>query len=389
MPKRSAQEKLDKYRYKIRKLEEKVKEKNWRRKHCRLVEHFYKKNLESGLTASQLRLQLHIIVCETILTLKGLYVLYTYITVRPLKYRIFTDTCDVEPRELERGSSEATPALQDVPDLLEEEVVLPAEATAEISLDPELLSALGSSTSGTPDFGEDVHESLAGLWTPLLKKGLVKDDKDRLMKEHLIPANCKPLQAPKLNAEISAAVSDIVRGRDKKLVGFQQQLGNGTAAINKAMDVLLKSDNKILVLKYLTDGCRLLSDLHHCLTKDRIKLITPSLEKNFLNVIQDSERDETLYGNSLSEKIKASKAIEKRGSQIKKTSVNPKGRTPQTSVTQFSAQKNWSGPPRYPSNRGGRGGQRRPPGAPRRSYQSLPQVQTRTSYAKTRASQQK
>ncbi|CAH2241684.1 jg26984 [Pararge aegeria aegeria] len=31
MPKRSAQEKLDKYRYKIRKLEEKVKEKNWSR----------------------------------------------------------------------------------------------------------------------------------------------------------------------------------------------------------------------------------------------------------------------------------------------------------------------------------------------------------------------
>lgn len=283
----------------------------------------------------------------------------------------------------------ATPALQDIPDLVEDAAAPPAGTTPEINLDPELLSALGSSTSCTPDFGEDVHESLASLWTPLLKKGLDKEDKDRLMKEHLIPANCKLLQAPKLNAEISAAVSDIVRGRDKKLVIFQQQLGNGTAAINKAMDTLLKTNNKVLALKHLSDGCRLLSDLHYCLTKDRIKLITPSLEKNFLHVIQDSERDDTLYGNSLSEKIKASKAIEKQGTQIRKPMTNQKNIIPQPPVS-HPAQGNWSGPPRYPSNRGGRGGQRRPPVTLRRSYPSQSQAQAKSSYAsKTRASQQK
>lgn len=165
--------------------------------------------------------------------------------------------------------------------------------------------------------------------------------------------NCTMLQAPKLNAEISSAVSDVVRGRDKKFLAFQQQLGVGTSAINRAMDVLLSSDNKIQALKYLSDGCRILADLHYSLTKDRIKLVTPSLEKNFLHVIQDSVRDDTLFGNALSEKIKASKAIERQGSQIRKTMTNVKPATVPSTASRPAHLGNWSGPPRYPSNRGG------------------------------------
>ncbi|XP_037295340.1 uncharacterized protein LOC115447145 [Manduca sexta] len=339
---------------------------------------------------------LQFIVRETILTQNRFY-------IRPFTCLIIVvyivGTSGVVPLEqqdcpstllYEEGQTVATPNSQDIPGLVEDAVAPATETVSEASLDPELLSALGSSTSGTPDFGEPIHENLTSLWTPLLKKGLTKEDKDKLLKEHLIPSNCKLLQAPKLNAEISAAVSDVVRGRDKKLVSFQQQLGNGTAAINKAMDTLLKSDNKVLALKYLSDGCRLFSDLHHRLTKDRIKLITPSLEKKFLHVIQDSERDNTLFGDSLSEKIKASKAIERQGSQIRKTMANRKTNTPQTSATHSVPQGNWSGPPRYPSNRGGRGGQRIQPVTSRRSYPTQSQTQAKSSYtAKTRASQQK
>lgn len=43
------------------------------------------------------------------------------------------------------------------------------------------------------------------------------------------------LHAPKLNAAIAAAVSDVVvvRGRYKMFLGFQQQLDMGTSAIGK------------------------------------------------------------------------------------------------------------------------------------------------------------
>lgn len=243
-----------------------------------------------------------------------------------------------------------------------------------VTVDPTLLSALGASSSDTPEFGEAIHDSLAKLWNPVLKKGLSKEDRDKLLKENLIPDNCRLLLAPKLNAEISAAVSDVVRGRDKKILQFQQQLGSGLSAINRAMHLLLTTDDKAPALKYLGDGCRLLSDGHFAFTKDRLKLIIPSLDKNFTHIIQDSERDETLFGSSLSEKIKASKAIDRQGQQIKK--IVPKPNTAHTYTPASRAnQGNWAGPPRYPSNRGGRGGYRRgpppPPPAARRPFSAM------------------
>lgn len=233
-------------------------------------------------------------------------------------------------------------------------------------LDPQLLLALGEATSDKEEFGPNVHESLAKLWLPILRKGLLKETKDTIRKSYLTPENCKLLAAPKLNAEISAAVTEVVRGRDKKIMNFQQQLGTGVTAINKGMDVLLRTDNKVEALKYLSDSCRILSDLHFTLGKHRMKLIMPSLDKNFLHVLQDSERDDTLYGAQLSEKIKASKAIEKQGQQIKKN-VTVQRPPLQSTVARPAHPGNWSAPPRYPSvTRGGRGGARRPPQVPSR-----------------------
>ncbi|XP_073958392.1 uncharacterized protein [Choristoneura fumiferana] len=265
---------------------------------------------------------------------------------------------------------------------------LPAPNSDQPSLDPTLLAALGESNSDTPEYGTSIHDTLANIWLPLLKKGITKENKDKLLKEYLIPNNCKLLQAPKLNAEISAAVSEIVRGRDKKYVAVQQQLGQGIAAISRAMDILLKTDNKVEALKYMSDGCRILSDSHHFFTKDRIKLIIPSLEKNFLHVIQDAERDEFLFGSTLSEKIKASKAIERQGQQIKKSFSAPKpGTSNSTNNRTSTSQGNWSGPPRYSSNRGGRGGNRKtnPSPATRRPYINTAASTRQPAQSKSRA----
>ncbi|KAI8426072.1 hypothetical protein MSG28_005035 [Choristoneura fumiferana] len=191
-----------------------------------------------------------------------------------------------------------------------------------------------------PQYGKAIHESLASLWLPILKKGLQKENKEKLIKNYLIPDNCRFLQSPKLNAEISAAVSEIVRGRDKKLAGFQQQLGAGITAINKGIETVLSSDNKAQALTFLSDSCRILTDLHWASTRDRIKLITPSLEKNILHIIQDSERDDTLFGNSLSDKIKASKAIHRQGQQIKNKTAGKLERS-----TSLSDQQRWTRQP--------------------------------------------
>lgn len=138
-------------------------------------------------------------------------------------------------------------------------------------LDPELLSALGDTADELPIYGENIHHTLAQRWIPLLKKGLAKDLKEKILKEYQIPENCKLLKAPTLNPEIKAAVSEIITNRDKNIQLKQDQLGLGISAINKAITQLLLGDDKIQAIKILSDSCRILTDLHYTETqvKDR------------------------------------------------------------------------------------------------------------------------
>lgn len=257
--------------------------------------------------------------------------------------------------------------------------------TTDPDLDPNILAALGEIVDESPEFGEKIHESLTKIWTPLLKKGMSKESREKMLKEYLIPENCPLLKAPTLNPEIMAAITETGRFRDKKMSSTQQQLGVGIAAINRGLNILLKSDNKAEAIKSITDGCRFLSDLHFQQTETRKRFITPCLDKPFLQLIQVAERDDTLFGNNLSEKIKASKAIVTQSQQIKKNTPVPKPSTSQV-TSRVNNQGNWQTPPRFPLNRGGRGGFQRtnlrapppPPPAPQTRTQSRPyQLRTR------------
>ncbi|CAH2098698.1 unnamed protein product [Euphydryas editha] len=115
-------------------------------------------------------------------------------------------------------------------------------------------------------------------------------------------------------------------------------------------------------IKFISDGCRILSDLHHQQTETRKKFITPCLDKTFLQVVDQSERDNTLFGNNLSDKIKASKVITMQGQQIKKTSSTPKPSSSHVHTahtSRNSLQGNWQTLPRSQANKGGRGGYKR------------------------------
>ncbi|XP_045763042.1 uncharacterized protein LOC123872829 [Maniola jurtina] len=325
MPKRSAQSQIEKYERKIRKIEEKEKRRR------RIISPIESSSDEEDTGD-------HGQNCDAIPE-SALAAPEITQEAEPLS--------NDNPDQNEGGAG---------PDLHEE-----APASDLPDLDPELLDALGESTSDSPDYGEKIHDSLSKLWLPLLRKGMPKENKDKLLKEYLIPDNCRLLQAPKLNAEISAAIPDMVRNRDKTLTASQQQLGSGITAINRGVDLLLKSDNKVQAMKHFSNGCRLLCDSHYLATQGRIKLISPSLDKSFLQLVNESERDDSLFGSKLSEKIKAAKAIEKQGLSIKKP-AKPQKTTAQPSGSRSSSyQGNWHAPPRYPANRGGRGGYSRRP----------------------------
>lgn len=252
-----------------------------------------------------------------------------------------------------------TEGSQDPPISTDESTVAQVTADASSELEPEIRLALGDPAEDTPIFGENIHKDIAQRWQPILRKGLPKEAKDKLSKEHFVPDNCRLLKAPTLNPEIAAAVAEVVRARDKKMEVKQEQLGLGITAISKAMSTLIQDGKKVDVIKLLSEGCRVLCDLHYTETQTRTKLITPCLDKSFMNIIQDEERDDTLFGNKLSEKIKASKSIEKQGLQIKRSAPAPTAfKAMSQPPNRFRQPGNWTNPPRYPSsgNRGGRGG---------------------------------
>lgn len=251
-------------------------------------------------------------------------------------------------------------------------------------LNPDVLAALGEVVEDAPKFGPKIHENLSLLWLPILKKGMEKDIKDKLLKQNPVPENCPLLQAPKLNPEILAAVSDSARYRDKRIESVQQQLGAGITALNKGLELLLESDkDRLVAVKHLSDSCRILCDLHFVETEARKKYVTPGLDKSFLTIIQEIDRDDMLFGNKLPEKIKASRAIEKQSLQIKKSASTVKSTVSsasQPSTSQFRPQGNWRAPPRYPPpNRGGRGGLKKTAPTGRKILPPASQARTQTS----------
>lgn len=240
-------------------------------------------------------------------------------------------------------------------------------------LDPDILSALGEVAEDAPKFGEKIHDNLSRIWLPILRKGIEKEAKEKLMKQYQIPENCTLLKAPKLNPEVAATLSDTTRNKDKRVESAQQQLGLGITALNKGLSLLLENGTeRVKAIKFLSDSSRLLCDLHHVETEVRKKFVTPGLDKAFLNLIQDADRDETLFGQKLSEKIKASKVIEKQGFQIKKPApVKTPASSAQPTTSKLRSQVNWSGPSRYASNRGGgRGSYRKTGPAGRKGFQA-------------------
>ncbi|KAL0849555.1 hypothetical protein ABMA28_013821 [Loxostege sticticalis] len=214
-----------------------------------------------------------------------------------------------------------------------------ADATAAGEIVPELEAEILSTLGGPdelPKYEDKIHPDFTQIWLPILRRGMPKEQKESLMKDYAILENFKFLRAPTLNPEISAAISDMSRTRDKEIEGYQQQLGLGITAF--AMSLTADDKQKKAI--------EILSDLHHMLTQARIKQIRPDLDKTFLYIIQDLERDEFLFGSKLTEKINALKTIEKEGLHIKKGTATQK--TPTTFTLQASSRshslENWPGP---------------------------------------------
>lgn len=192
------------------------------------------------------------------------------------------------------------------------------------ALPSDILEVLGESKEKDEVFGPRIREEISKRWGKIIMEGLGKEQKQKLFNNTLIPENFQLVKAPKLNQEISSVLTESARNRDKRLEWTQNHLGIGIAGITNLLSSVIDGNlEKAEIIKKLSETAQILLDLHCQNTANRRKLVTFSLDKKFLNIIQGVKRDTFLFGENLGEKIKASKMAEKSGLQIRRTEPQP------------------------------------------------------------------
>ncbi|XP_072948702.1 uncharacterized protein [Epargyreus clarus] len=84
-------------------------------------------------------------------------------------------------------------------------------------LDDATLDILGADPLATKAFGKDIQKDVAVRFEFITTSGLNKDVRKELLESYLPPTTCRLIDAPSLNPEIKAAITEIVLKRDKAM----------------------------------------------------------------------------------------------------------------------------------------------------------------------------
>lgn len=215
-----------------------------------------------------------------------------------------------------------------------------------------ILEILGEDPTISNNFGAEIHKDLAVRLEHTAIHGLSKEQRKEITEKYLLPSNCKLINAPVLNAEIKAAISDINAKRDKNIEIRQKQVSTAISCLSQAINSLIsKSDNDPELIRMLMDTERILCDLQYHDSTIRRNFILSSLKKDMKDQLQNTKPDLYLFGENLSEAIKTAKAINKSGAELKtplpKPPMNKKAPAPTPSTSR--ANLNWKGP--YPTRK--------------------------------------
>ncbi|KAI8423704.1 hypothetical protein MSG28_012736 [Choristoneura fumiferana] len=194
-------------------------------------------------------------------------------------------------------------------------------------LEQDILDILGDDPSTGNPYGENLHKDIASRWQNILVNGLNKDNRITLQKLYLPAENCPYMTAPKLNAEIKAALTEVNNKKDIYSQSRQNQLTSCLAAIGKVLNIALAKNQNIPqdIIKPLSDAGRLLCDYHHKESLSRRYATMNSLSKETKDVLKNTKIDEFLFGSDLAEKLKTSKAISKSGLEMRTPVAGPSG----------------------------------------------------------------
>ncbi|XP_030761270.1 uncharacterized protein LOC115886315 [Sitophilus oryzae] len=196
----------------------------------------------------------------------------------------------------------------------------------EVNIDPTILNLLCRENE-TEDFADPIQKDVALQWESILKSGMKDEEKMKVMEKYKVPKNCLSCSSPKLNPEVLAAINETAIKRDERLVKVQSQMGKSLAALGKALSMLIslepqEGDQMIPIIEALSDGARLLADIHHEQSISRQNVVSFGLDKHLKEIVGTAV-DTWLFGENLGERIKNVKQIEKSGQELLKPKVLP------------------------------------------------------------------
>ncbi|XP_045447501.1 uncharacterized protein LOC123655791 [Melitaea cinxia] len=268
------------------------------------------------------------------------------------------------------------PALEDIePEMFNEVVDCEEEPIPEEEeqLEENVLEILGVAPQ-TEAKGENLHKQIVERWAVIVKKGLDKEEKEKIQIENPPFTNFSEMTPPKLNPEVNAAVNDVARKRDQIIFKRQQQVSTALSCLGSALQLSMK-DQKLEAIKKLNDASRLLCDSLFMDTRGRRSLLLSVTNKNMKDFLVQSEPGSFLFGDNLTDQIKAAKSVQKSGEDLKIPQVKKFTPRPTTSGPKFSGAQNkslnWRGPPRGEAKK--RGGHHRGQQAPRQADRRPPE----------------
>ncbi|XP_045484035.1 uncharacterized protein LOC123689153 [Pieris rapae] len=200
---------------------------------------------------------------------------------------------------------------------------MPADECGESNeIDVEILGAMGTVEEELA-VGPTIHTEIAQRWTPVLTKGLKKEDKASLLKNYVAFSNVPAMVPPKLNPELLHALTDPVKKRDVIIELRQKNISAALAAIGLGLHCFLTKGDKVEGIKNINDAARILCDVIYTETIGRRGLIQGVVNKQMKDSLQASP-DELLFGNGLTERIKTTKAVQKSAQDLTRTNQSPR-----------------------------------------------------------------
>ncbi|XP_070529862.1 uncharacterized protein, partial [Cardiocondyla obscurior] len=243
-------------------------------------------------------------------------------------------------------------------------------------LDSVILEALGNKVAVEREFSASIPNSIAIRLEGILKHGLPKEEREKIIKDHVPPKNCTFLDPPKLNEEIKASLNESAakREKQKKITTSLSLLGIAISDLINYNTTESEKQFQINLIKKLSDAARLLTDLQRDETLTRRSLILTTINSSQKEVLEQAKADEWLFGQKLGDRLKAAKSIERSGKDLK-SKLSEKSKNLKTPPRRQSFKsRTWGG---YRQSSFAQSQTNRRPYQPKK-----PQSQTTTSQAK-------